>query len=79
MAKNDIYATVQNALLKGDEVALKAILSTHHKKYFEAPKISSEELLSSVYDTNKPLSRNVSAECYVPRKALENRACTAIR
>ena len=81
MSSSDLYADVRNAILESNLAALEQLKSSLSEDYRAASTISSEQLLSLLFDTGKALSRDFSAEIYVPLKDRSNkgRVCTAIR
>lgn len=85
MSSTDLYAAVRNAILENDVVALEQLRLSLNEDYRGVATISSEQLLSLLFDTGKALSRDFSAEIYVPLKDRggnpdnKGRVCTAIR
>ena len=65
-SSTDLYAAVRNAILENDLTPLDRLRMSLNKDYHGAAKISSEQFLSLVLDNTKALSRNFSAEIYVP-------------
>lgn len=81
MSSIDIYADVRNAILQEDLTTLDKLQSSLKDDYRAATIISSEQLLTLLYDKETALSRDFSAEIYVPLKdrGCKGKMCTAIR
>ncbi len=82
-----MYEEVRNAILRDDLTALGKLQVSLNEDYRGAAKISSVQLLSLLFDKDKALSRDFSAEIYVPQKDRggnlgakgKGKVCTAIR
>jgi hypothetical protein len=85
MSSTDLYAAVRNAILEDNRTDLNKFLLCLEEDYRAAAKISSEELLILLFNNETALSRDFSAEIYVPLKdrcgssGNKGRMCTAIR
>ena len=85
MSSSDLYVAVRNAILESNIAALEQLKLSLNEDYRAASTISREQLLSLLFDTGKALSRDFSAEIYVPLKDRggnpnnKGRVCTAIR
>ena len=87
MSSIDVYADVRNAISGDGLTALNRLQLSLNEDYCRAAKISSEQLLSLLFNNEKALSRDFSAEIYVPQKdrggklggKAKEKMCTAIR